>query len=74
VKNSQKRLYFIAMQFVDLLRNFVKQSQCSTPKELEDHPNIRNISQADLQKVFANKIKHVQACIDDRGHHFQQFY
>jgi hypothetical protein len=32
---------------------------------------IRNISQADLQKVFANKIKLVQACIDTRGHHFQ---
>jgi hypothetical protein len=33
---------------------------------------IRNISKADLQKVFANKIKRVQACIDARGHHFQQ--
>jgi hypothetical protein len=33
---------------------------------------IRNISQADLQKAFANKIKRVQACIDARGHHFQQ--
>jgi hypothetical protein len=32
---------------------------------------IRNILQADLQKVFANKIKWVQACIDGRGHHFQ---
>jgi hypothetical protein len=32
---------------------------------------IRNISQADLQKVFANKIKRVQACMDYRGHHFQ---
>jgi hypothetical protein len=32
---------------------------------------IRNISQADLQKVFANKIKRVQAFIDARGHHFQ---
>jgi len=32
---------------------------------------IRNISQADLQKVFANKIKLVQACMDARGHHFQ---
>jgi hypothetical protein len=32
---------------------------------------IRNISQADLQNVFANKIKRVQACIDARGHHFQ---
>jgi hypothetical protein len=32
---------------------------------------IRNISQADLHKVFAKKIKRVQACIDARGHHFQ---
>jgi hypothetical protein len=32
---------------------------------------IRNITQADLQKVSANKIKLVQACIDARGHHFQ---
>jgi hypothetical protein len=32
---------------------------------------IRNISQADLQKMFANKVKRVQACIDARGHHFQ---
>jgi hypothetical protein len=31
---------------------------------------VRNISQADLQKEFANKIKRVQACIDARGHHF----
>jgi hypothetical protein len=32
---------------------------------------IRNISQEDLQKVFANKIKRVQVCIGARGHHFQ---
>jgi hypothetical protein len=32
---------------------------------------IRNILQTDLLKVFANKIKRVQACIDSRGHHFQ---
>ena len=32
---------------------------------------IRNISQADLQKVFENKTEWVQACIDARGHHFQ---
>jgi len=32
---------------------------------------IRNISQADLQEVFANKIKRVQARIDARGHHLQ---
>jgi hypothetical protein len=33
---------------------------------------IRNISQADLQKVSVNKIKRVQACINAHGHHFQQ--
>jgi hypothetical protein len=32
---------------------------------------IRSTSQADLQEVFANKIKRVQACINARGHHFQ---
>jgi len=32
-----------------------------------------NITQADLQEVFANKIKWVQACIDVRGRHFQHF-
>jgi len=32
---------------------------------------IINISQEDLQKVFADKIKRVQSCIDARGHHFQ---
>jgi hypothetical protein len=32
---------------------------------------IRNISQADLMKVFANKIKWVQACVDAREPHFQ---
>jgi hydrogenase maturation factor HypF (carbamoyltransferase family) len=32
---------------------------------------IGNLSQADLQKVFANKIKQVQAYIDACGHHFQ---
>jgi hypothetical protein len=32
---------------------------------------IRNISQADLQKVLANKIKRVQVCIDTHGHQFQ---
>jgi hypothetical protein len=35
---------------------------------------IRNISQADLQKLFANKIKRVQARTHARGHHFQHLY
>jgi transposase len=35
------------------------------------HAFIRNISHADLQKVFAKKIKRVQVCIDARGHHCQ---
>jgi hypothetical protein len=33
---------------------------------------IRKISQADLPKVFANKIERVQAYIDARGQHFQR--
>jgi hypothetical protein len=33
---------------------------------------IRNISQADLQKVFANKLKRVQTCTEARGYHYQQ--
>jgi hypothetical protein len=33
---------------------------------------IRNVSQEDLKKVFANEIKRVQVCSDARGHHFQQ--
>jgi hypothetical protein len=35
---------------------------------------VRNISQADLQKAFANKIKRVQACIDSREHYFQKLW
>jgi hypothetical protein len=33
---------------------------------------IRNISQADLQRVFVNKMKWIQACIDAHRHHFQR--
>jgi hypothetical protein len=35
---------------------------------------IRNISEADLQKVSASKIERAQACIDGRRHHFQHLY
>jgi hypothetical protein len=34
----------------------------------------RDFSKADLQKVFANKLKRFQACIDVRGHNFQHLY
>jgi hypothetical protein len=49
-------------------RNAVYRDRPSTPNELKTAITayIRNISQADLQKVFANKIKRVQACIDAR--------
>ena len=48
---------------------------CDGPRTLNElitaiNAYIRNISQADLQKVFGNKIKRVQASIDARGHHF----
>jgi hypothetical protein len=48
---------------------------CDHPRTLNELKTtitayVRNISQADLQKVFANKVKRVQACLDARGHHF----
>jgi organic radical activating enzyme len=51
-------------------------SYCDRPRTLNELKTaitayIRNISQADLQKVFADKIKRVQACLDARGRHFQ---
>jgi hypothetical protein len=52
---------------------------CDRPRTLNELKTaitayVRNISQADLQKLLANKIKRVQACIDARGHHFQQLH
>jgi hypothetical protein len=32
--------------------------------------SAQQLSKCRLQKVFANKIKRFQACIDARGHHF----
>jgi Na+/phosphate symporter len=51
----------------------VYRDRCRTINELKTAITayLINISQADLQKVFANKIERVQACIDARGHHFQ---
>jgi hypothetical protein len=43
----------------------------SLSKSLRKLAQEKDIGLADLQKVFANKIKRVQACIDARGHHFQ---
>jgi hypothetical protein len=43
---SHKHLYLIATQFVDLMRNVLKTAITAY---------IRNISQADLQTVFAKK-------------------
>jgi hypothetical protein len=49
---------------------------CDCPRKLNELKTaitafIRNISQADLQKVFVNECKLVQACIDTHGHHFR---
>jgi hypothetical protein len=58
-------------------------SRCAQSEVYRDRPRtlnelqtavtafIRSISQADVQKVFANKIKWVQACTDAPGRHFQ---
>ena len=32
---------------------------------------LRDISHDELQKVFENKIKRLQACVDVQGHHFE---
>jgi hypothetical protein len=42
LKISQKHLYLIATQFVDLLRNSVKQAQCETPNEVGERPSKLN--------------------------------
>jgi 23S rRNA maturation-related 3'-5' exoribonuclease YhaM len=54
-------------------RNAVYRDRPRTLNELKSTITayIRNISQADLQKVFANIIKRVQAYIDAREHHLQ---
>jgi hypothetical protein len=70
----------VAAEVILLYQNFY---ECGAAKSAvyRDRPHtfnglksvfIRNISHADLQKVLANKIKWVQACIDAGGHHFQQ--
>jgi hypothetical protein len=70
-------------RYTDFVREQCAEKFPETPVPHRDRPHmlnelktavtvfIRNISQADLQKVFANKIKQVQACIEAHGHHFQ---
>jgi hypothetical protein len=70
-------------RYPDLVQVQFAENIPETPVPHRNHPRtlnelktaitafIRNISQADLQKVFANKIKRVQACIDARGQHFR---
>jgi hypothetical protein len=63
-------------KFAGHLEATVRRFGCQYPSTLnglktEITACIRNVSQADLQKVFVNKIKRIQACIDARGHHFQ---
>jgi hypothetical protein len=55
MKNSQKHLYIIAMQFVDLLRDFVKQAQCWTQNEVGDHLNLTIRSLWTLRKLAQEK-------------------
>jgi hypothetical protein len=51
---------------VGVIRPLLNESETATTSY------VRNTSPGDLQKVFANKIKYVQAYIDARGHHFQR--
>jgi len=69
--------------FIRFLYTVSLESHCALRLWYRDHPRtlnelktaitvyIRNISQADLQRLFANKTKWIQACMDARGHRFQ---
>jgi hypothetical protein len=69
----------MAPRMSDLTQPEQQNLQCiviARPRTLNDLKTVitayvRNISQADLQKAFMNKIKRVQACINARGHDFQ---
>jgi hypothetical protein len=52
--------------YVDLVVS-IDANGCHFQHQLYVHSDLPN---ADLQKVFVNKIKQVQACIDAHGHHF----
>jgi hypothetical protein len=58
----------LRLWYVDLLQSPSK-SLCKLVQE-EDimHSDFPN---SDMQKMLANKIKWVQACVDACGHHFQ---
>jgi hypothetical protein len=53
------------------IRNTVCEQTIANMATMRNFEVTPDISQADLQKVFANKIKRVQACTDARGHHLQ---
>jgi hypothetical protein len=73
VKNSQKHLYLIGMGGGGAEKSAVYRDRPRMLNKLKTAITVymRNISQADLQKVFVNKIISVQVCMDARGHHFQ---
>jgi hypothetical protein len=55
LKNSQKHLYLIAVQFIDLLRNFVKQAERSRRPSKLNGKKLMDISDyaAESTKITA---------------------
>jgi hypothetical protein len=60
--------YALRLRYVDLVQAYIRPWTSLPPTSIRAHNDSPN---ADLQKVFANKIKRIQACIDAREHHFQ---
>jgi hypothetical protein len=61
----------LRLWYVDLVVSIeVAVTHCIMSLKTAITVDIRNISQVDLQKVFLNKLKQVQACIDTFGHYF----
>jgi hypothetical protein len=76
-REGNRYTYLVRKQFAEKFpgtsvphRRAVNRDRPRTLNELKTAVTayIRNISKADLQNVFSNKIKRVQACVDTRGH------
>jgi hypothetical protein len=68
LKNSQKHLYLIAIQFIDLLRNFVKQAVLDTvPSGRPSKINDKKLDISDSMLQSQSKSLHKLAQKEDIG-------
>jgi hypothetical protein len=61
--------WLLRLRYGELSQVCIEACEYHIQKQLYVHSDL---PKADLQKVFANKIKRVQTCIDGSGRHFQQ--